>query len=83
MTNNYAAAYSVDLRAVLDAILPTGCQLGAVEYGGLNFEGDETYYDVMRSTLSNKGVLTLAINAVDTDTEGLVATVTVVVTTGS
>ena len=83
VTNNYAAAYSVDLRAVLDAILPTGCQLGAVEYGGLNFEGDETYYDVMRSTLSNKGVLTLAINAVDTDTEGLVATVTVVVTTGS
>ena len=83
VTNNYAAAYSVDLRAVLDAILPAGCQLGAVEYGGLNFEGDETYYDVMRSTLSNKGVLTLAINAVDTDTEGLVATVTVIVTTGS
>ena len=83
VTNNYAAAYSVDLRAVLDAILPTGCQLGAVEYGGLNFEGDETYYDVMRSTLSNKGVLTLAINAVDTDTEGLAATVRVIVTTGS
>ena len=83
VTNNYAAAYSVDLRAVLDAILPTGCQPGAVEYGGLNFEGDETYYDVMRSTLSSKGVLTLAINAVDTDTEGLVATVTVIVTTGS
>ena len=83
VTNNYAAAYSVDLRAVLDAILPAGCQLGAVEYGGLNFEGDETYYDVMRSTLSNKGVLTLAINAVDTDTEGLVATVRVIVTTGS
>lgn len=83
VTNNYAATYSVDLRAALDAILPAGCQLGAVEYGGLNFEGDETYYDVMRSTLSNKGVLTLAINAVDTDTEGLVATVTVVVTTGS
>ena len=83
VTNNYAAAYSVDLRAALDAILPTGCQLGAVEYGGLNFEGDETYYDVMRSTLSNKGVLTLAINAVDTDTEGLVATVRVIVTTGS
>ena len=83
VTNNYAAAYSVDLRAVLDAILPAGCQLGAVEYGGLNFEGDETYYDVMRSTLSNKGVLTLAINAVDTDTEGLAATVRVIVTTGS
>lgn len=83
VTNNYAAAYSVDLRAALDAILPAGCQLGAVEYGGLNFEGDETYYDVMRSTLSSKGVLTLAINAVDTDTEGLVATVRVVVTTGS
>ena len=83
VTNNYAAAYSVDLRAVLDAILPAGCQLGAVEYGGLNFEGDEAYYDVMRSTLSNKGVLTLAINAVDTDTEGLAATVTVIVTTGS
>ena len=83
VTNNYAAAYSVDLRAVLDAILPAGCQLGAVEYGGLNFEGDETYYDVMRSTLSSKGVLTLAINAVDTDTEGLVATVRVIVTTGS
>ena len=83
VTNNYAAAYSVDLRAVLDAILPTGCQLGAVEYGGLNFEGDETYYDVMHSTLSNKGVLTLAINAVDTDTEGLAATVRVIVTTGS
>ena len=83
VTNNYAAAYSVDLRAALDAILPAGCQLGAVEYGGLNFEGDETYYDVMRSTLSSKGVLTLAINAVDTDTEGLVATVTVIVTTGS
>ena len=83
VTNNYAATYSVDLRAVLDAILPTGCQLGAVEYGGLNFEGDETYYDVMRSTLSNKGVLTLAINAVDTDTEGLAATVRVIVTTGS
>ena len=83
VTNNYAAAYSVDLRAALDAILPAGCQLGAVEYGGLNFEGDETYYDVMRSTLSNKGVLTLAINAVDTDTEGLVATVRVIVTTGS
>ena len=83
VTNNYAAAYSVDLRAVLDAILPAGCQLGAVEYGGLNFEGDETYYDVMRSTLSNKGVLTLAINAVDTDTEGQVATVRVIVTTGS
>ena len=83
VTNNYAAAYSVDLRAALDAILPTGCQLGAVEYGGLNFEGDETYYDVMRSTLSNKGVLTLAINAVDTDTEGLAATVRVIVTTGS
>lgn len=83
VTNNYAAAYSVDLRAALDAILPAGCQLGAVEYGGLNFEGDETYYDVMRSTLSSKGVLTLAINAVDTDTEGLVATVRVIVTTGS
>ena len=83
VTNNYAATYSVDLRAVLDAILPAGCQLGAVEYGGLNFEGDETYYDVMRSTLSNKGVLTLAINAVDTDTEGLAATVRVIVTTGS
>ncbi len=83
VTNNYAAAYSVDLRAVLDAILPAGCQLGAVEYGGLNFEGDETYYDVMRSTLSSKGVLTLAINAVDTDTEGLAATVRVIVTTGS
>ena len=83
VTNNYAAAYSVDLRAVLDAILPAGCQLGAVEYGGLNFEGDETYYDVIRSTLSNKGVLTLAINAVDTDTEGLAATVRVIVTTGS
>ena len=83
VTNNYAAAYSVDLRAVLDAILPAGCQLGAVEYGGLNFEGDETYYDVMHSTLSNKGVLTLAINAVDTDTEGLAATVRVIVTTGS
>ena len=83
VTNNYAATYSVDLRAVLDAILPTGCQLGAVEYGGLNFEGDETYYDVMHSTLSNKGVLTLAINAVDTDTEGLAATVRVIVTTGS
>ena len=83
VTNNYAAAYSVDLRAALDAILPAGCQLGAVEYGGLNFEGDETYYDVMRSTLSSKGVLTLAINAVDTDTEGLAATVTVIVTTGS
>ena len=83
VTNNYAAAYSVDLRAALDAILPAGCQLGAVEYGGLNFEGDETYYDVMRSTLSNKGVLTLAINAVDTDTEGLAATVRVIVTTGS
>ena len=54
-----------------------------MEYGGLNFEGDETYYDVMRSTLSNKGVLTLAINAVDTDTEGLAATVRVIVTTGS
>lgn len=83
VTNNYAAAYSVDLRAALDAILPAGCQLGAVEYGGLNFEGDETYYDVMRSTLSSKGVLTLAINAVDTDTEGLAATVRVIVTTGS
>jgi len=83
VTNNYAATYSVDLRAVLDAILPAGCQLGAVEYGGLNFEGDETYYDVMHSTLSNKGVLTLAINAVDTDTEGLAATVRVIVTTGS
>ena len=83
VTNNYAATYSVDLRAALDAILPAGCQLGAVEYGGLNFEGDETYYDVMRSTLSNKGVLTLAINAVDTDTEGLAATVRVIVTTGS
>lgn len=83
VTNNYAAAYSVALRAALDAILPAGCQLGAVEYGGLNFEGDETYYDVMRSTLSSKGVLTLAINAVDTDTEGLVATVRVIVTTGS
>lgn len=83
VTNNYAAAYSVDLRAALDAILPAGCQLGAVEYGGLNFEGDETYYDVMRSTLSSKGVLTLVINAVDTDTEGLAATVRVIVTTGS
>lgn len=83
VTNGYATAYTVDLRAALNAVLPKGCRFGAVQYGGLNFTDDKGYCDVVASNISAQGVLTLAVNAVSTTQEGLVATVRVTVETGN
>ena len=83
VTNGYATAYTVDLRAALNAVLPKGCRFGAVQYGGLNFTDDKGYCDVVASNISAQGVLTLAVNAVSITQEGLVATVRVTVETGN
>ena len=81
VTNGYAGSYQVDLAAALQNALPAGCTLGAVEYGGVNFAGNEDY--CQNPDISRKGVLTLKTKAVDSQTEGDVGTITVTADTGN
>ncbi len=83
ITNNHAATYTVDLTAALTAALPQGCRLGAVSYGAVTITGDtHSYCDSSKAAVS-QGILTLAINQVDSTVEGPAATVTVTATTGN
>ena len=79
VTNGYAATYTVDLRAALNAVLPKGCRFGAVSYGMAVVSDAQSY--CKGTPKVNNGVLTLAVNNVNSSTEGNVATVTVAVET--
>ena len=83
VTNDYAANYTVDLRAALNAVLPKGCSFGTVQYGAAQYSDAAGYCDAAKSGTSGQGILTLAVNKVSRDTEGHAATVTVTVTTGN
>ena len=81
VTNDYAADYTVDLRAALNAVLPKGCSFGTVQYGAAQYSDAAGYCG--KSIISGQGILTLAVNRVSSDTEGHAATVTVTVTTAN
>lgn len=76
VTNGAAVDYTVDLQAALDAVLPAGCVFGRLRYGGLHVTDAQGYCDMLRTNVSRKGTLTLAVNAVDSTAEGDAAVVT-------
>lgn len=76
VTNGAAVDYTVDLQAALDAVLPAGCVFGRLRYGGLHVTDAQGYCDMLRTNVSRKGALTLAVNAVDSTAEGDAAEVT-------
>ena len=76
VTNGAAVDYTVDLQAALDAVLPAGCVFGRLRYGGLHVTDAQGYCDMLRTNVSRKGALTLAVNAVDSTAEGDAAVVT-------
>ena len=80
VTNGYATTYTVDLRAALNTVLPKGCRFGAVSYDSVTVDSDTKSYCNGTPKVTN-GVLTLAVNNVNSSTEGNVATVTVTVET--
>ena len=82
VTNDYAASHTVDLRAALNGVLPEGCSFGAVNYGSLSIISDPSGY-CGNTAVSSKGVLTLSVTQVSSDTEGLVATVEIPVETAN
>ncbi len=83
VTNGYAAAYTVDLRAALDQALPAGSSFGTLRYGAVSFADGMGYCDAAETAVSANGVLTLPVKAVDTGAEGQAATVTVTVSSGN
>ena len=80
VTNGYAAAYTVDLRAALDDALAAGCSFGMVSYGTLSVTMDAGYYADGSAKVEN-GRLTLPILANNTESTGSIGTATVTVTT--
>ncbi len=82
VTNGYAAAYTVDLRAALDNALTAGCSFGTVSYGAPSVTMDAGYYADGSAKVEN-GRLTLPILANNTENTGSIGTVTVTVATGN
>lgn len=81
VTNGLSAYYTVDIQAALNKVLPAGCVFGKIVYGGLNITDQYGYCDGYRTEISRKGVLTLAVESVDTAVEGEAAVVLAFVTT--
>ena len=81
VTNGLSAYYTVDIQATLNKVLPAGCVFGKIVYGGLNITDQYGYCDGYRTEISRKGVLTLAVESVDTAVEGEAAVVLAFVTT--
>ena len=81
VTNGLSAHYTVDIQAALNKVLPAGCVFGKIVYGGLNITDQYGYCDGYRTEISRKGILTLAVESVDTAVEGEAAVVLAFVTT--
>ena len=83
VTNNHAAAYTVDLATALNGALPTGCHFGTVKFENLRVSGDTLGYCGSETAVNSQGILTLAVNQVNNNVEGQAATVTVTAVTGN
>ena len=83
VTNGVAADYTVDLYAALMAALPEGCTFGSIVYDGLGILDEQGYCDGFRTGVSRRGVLTIAVNAVNSTAEGEVAEITAIAETAN